>query len=315
MVRKSISKTVNEVTQGSASGFGVGEGPLNSVRVFVQVARVGGLSAAARRLGMTQGGVSHHMATLERYLGWRLFDRGAAGVSLTERGRIYFEAVSEALDTVTLTTRQMVACDPESGGRLVVRTSLPSFATHVLIPALSDFSRIGGVAVDVHTSLAPPEHRARYDVLVTRDLAVDASAHWRLAREMLVAVASPAAAAAVDGLPLADWPFLIARSRPDVLVEWTARQSIEAESVQVVAGFDHYYLAIAGVLGGLGVLVVPRLLVRDFLSCGLLVDLGLPPVRGSASYKAGVNPGSPMTGSAVAFCRWLSSLLKSEADG
>ena len=97
------------------------------------------------------------------------------------------------------------------------------------------------------------------------------------------------------------------------------RQPAAAEVDRVVQPVDEPARLSHGevdrVLGGLGVLVVPRLLVRDFLSCGLLVDLGLPPVRGSASYKAGVNPGSPMTGSAVAFCRWLSSLLKSEADG
>ena len=290
------------------------EVPLNAVRVFVAVARVGGLSSAARRLGMTQGGVSHHVAALERYLGWRLFERGVGGVRLTDRGRIYFDAMSEAFDTVILSSRQMVARDQAGNGRLVVRTSLPSFATHVLIPALSDFSSVSRVSVDVHTSLSSPEPGVRFDVLVTRDLAVDEAAHWKIAGEILVAVASPARAAAFAGIGLSGWPYLVARSRPDVLVQWAGQQGIDAQGIQVVAGFDHYYMAIAASVGGLGVLVVPRLLVRDLLGSGLLVDLGCPPVRGTESYKAGVNPASECTESAVAFCRWLSARLKSESD-
>ena len=307
-----MSGAINK-TDGQA--LGPGDVPLNAVRVFVAVARAGGLSAAARQLGMTQSGVSHHIATLERYLGRRVFTRGASGVRLTERGRIYFDAVHEALDTVLLSSRQMVACDAAGGARLVVRTSLPSFATHVLIPALSGFSEASGIAVDVHASLAPPEPEARYDVLVTRDLALDAGAHWRLAGELLIAVSAPGSAPGITATPVDDWPFLVARSRPDVLVQWAAQQRVDAQAVRVVAGFEHYYLAIAGALGGLGVLVAPRLLVRDLLERGLLVDLGRPPVRGDASYKAGVNPDSPMPEAAVAFCRWLSGLLKREGEG
>ena len=312
-ISKTDARAAGE-TSPAVAAEGAGEVPLNAVRVFVAAARAGSLSAAARQLGMTQSGVSHHVATLERFLGWRVFARAGSGVRLSERGRIYFDAVGEALDTVTLTSRQMAACNKGNDARLVVRTSLPSFATHVLIPALAGFSATSGVTVDVHTSLAPPEPEARYDVLLTRDLALDAAAHWRLAREVLIAVAAPATASGLASVAVGEWPFLVARSRPDVLVQWAAQQGIEAQAVQVVAGFEHYYLAIAGALGGLGVLVAPRLLVRDFLARGLLVDLGRPPVRGDASYLAGVNPATPRPEAAVAFCRWLSALLKSDSD-
>ncbi len=80
-----------------------------------------------------------------------------------------------------------------------------------------------------------------------------------------------------------------------------------------------FHLAIAAALGGLGVLVVPRLLVRDLLGSGsgrgLLVDLGRPEVRGDAFYKAGVNPASAAPETAVAFCRWLCALLKGDGGG
>ena len=310
-----MSKTDNAGSSAAACHAETAALPLNAVRVFVEAARAGSLSGAARRLGMTQSGVSHHVATLEKHLGARLFVRAAGGVRLTDDGRIYYDAVHEALDTLALATRQMSLRPPSAGARLVVRTSLPSFATHVLLPELSAFSAQSGLSVDVVTSLAPPETGARYDVLVTRDLDVDADNHWQLAGETLIAVAAPGVAADLRAMPPADWPFVVARSRPDVLAQWAAGQDLDAGAVRVVAGFEHYYLAIAAALGGLGALVVPRLLVRDILARGLLVDLGWPAVRGDASYKAAVNPAAVLPEAAVAFCRWLSGFLKSEVVG
>ena len=54
--------------------------PLNAVRVFVAAARCLSFSRAARELGMTQSGVSHHVAGLEGHLGRRLFARRGANV-------------------------------------------------------------------------------------------------------------------------------------------------------------------------------------------------------------------------------------------
>ena len=50
--------------------------PLNAVRVFVEAARQLNFSRAGRVLGMSQGGVSRHVATLERFFGHALFVRG-----------------------------------------------------------------------------------------------------------------------------------------------------------------------------------------------------------------------------------------------
>ena len=69
--------------------------PLNSIRVFVEAARQLSFSRAALTLGMTQGGVSHHVSSLEKYFGLRLFVRSGASVTLTDAGRLYFDTVQE----------------------------------------------------------------------------------------------------------------------------------------------------------------------------------------------------------------------------
>jgi len=283
--------------------------PLNSIRVFVEAARQLSFSRAAQTLGMTQGGVSHHVSSLESYFGHRLFVRSGSSVALTDSGRLYFDTVQEAVSTIELSTRQLKQ-DPGDSGRLLVRTSVPTFAMMVLIPALSRFCPLPAVAVDVVTSLSPPAVSDVYDVLITRDLVVDDDEHWLLATEQLVCVAAPSVLGEFSGKPIGAWPFLATRSRPDVLAEWANRQGIESNDIHVAATFDHYFLALPAAIGGLGFLAMPRLLVIDALRQGHLLEAPMPTVRGSASYKAYINPRTSAAEAARAFCRWLKGELR-----
>ena len=285
--------------------------PLNSIRVFVEAARQLSFSRAARSLGMTQSGVSHHVSALEKYLGQRLFVRSGACVELTDTGRLYFDNVHEAMSTVELATRQIVP-PPDAGLRLVVRTSLPTFAMTVLIPSLPQFNVQPPVTVDVVTSLSPPAFGERFDVLITRDLVIDDNAHWHLANERLVCVAAPALCLRYARQPLSAWPFLVAKSRPDVLSAWVGQQPLAARDIRVVATFEHFFLALSAAIGGLGFLVVPELLVREPLRQRHLAETATPAVRGDASHKAYVNPESSAPDAAKAFCRWLSAALKND---
>ena len=287
--------------------------PLNSIRVFVEAARQLGFGRAAQTLGMTQGGVSHHVASLERYFGHRLFVRSGSSISLTDFGRLYFDTVQEALSTIDLSTRQLRQRSGNSG-RLCVRTSVPTFAMMVLIPALSRFCPAPAVAVDVVTSLSPPAAGDIYDVLITRDLVQDDDGHWQLATEQLVCVAAPSLLAEFSTKPIGDWPFLATRSRPDVLSEWANRQGVEANGIHVAATFDHYFLALPAAIGGMGFLTVPRLLVIDALRQGHLLEAPTPTVRGSASYKAYINPRTSEMQAAKAFCRWLKGELRDSEE-
>ncbi|SEP47447.1 regulatory helix-turn-helix protein, lysR family [Amycolatopsis saalfeldensis] len=56
------------------------------MRAFVAVVEEGGLSAAARRLHVSQPAVSQTMQALERQLGVQLVVRSSAGVRPTEAG-------------------------------------------------------------------------------------------------------------------------------------------------------------------------------------------------------------------------------------
>ena len=58
----------------------------NLLRVFSEIARAGGVSEAARKMGRKQPAVSLALKRLEAHLGAKLCERGPAGFRLTEEG-------------------------------------------------------------------------------------------------------------------------------------------------------------------------------------------------------------------------------------
>lgn len=78
------------------------------VRTFVTVAEELSFTEAARRLGMTQQGVSTHVRRLETVLARHLFERSRGRVLLTDQGQEllpYAQAVLLATDTMFAATR------------------------------------------------------------------------------------------------------------------------------------------------------------------------------------------------------------------
>ncbi|MGI4947018.1 MAG: LysR family transcriptional regulator, partial [Janthinobacterium lividum] len=114
--------------------------PLNAIRCYAAVVREGGVTAGAAALGITQSAASRHVATLERYLGFKLTERRGRGTGPTDAGRAFAQSVADALETIDFTARHLRS--PGAGQRLIVRTSLPSFAYGVLVPRLQDFAAV-----------------------------------------------------------------------------------------------------------------------------------------------------------------------------
>lgn len=285
--------------------------PLNAIRVFVEAARQLNFSRAGAALGMTQGGVSRHVATLEACLGQPLFLRRGTAVRLTDAGRQYFDAVQEAMATLEWATRQWTqALAP--GARLRVRSSLPTFVHTVLIPALPGFQAVSPVAVDLVTSLSAPDPGETFDVLLTRDLQLSHADQWELLQETLVCVCAPSLQANCAQQPLTQWPFVRSRSRADSLPDWVRHTApaLAVEELAVHAVFDHYFLAIAAVIGGMGCLVVPRVLVQAHLNQGVLTLATPGEVASAACYRAFVHPHSTQPLQAQMFCRWLATHLR-----
>ena len=74
---------------------------LNKVRTFAAIAEHGGVTAAARRLGVTRSAVSHSLTALEGSLGAALFLRVGRRLVLSDEGRALQRAWGEAAQALT----------------------------------------------------------------------------------------------------------------------------------------------------------------------------------------------------------------------
>ncbi len=70
---------------------------LEWLRTFRAIYETGTLSAAAKELFISQPGVSLHLNSLEAYTGYKLFDRAARKMVPTEKGKMLYNFMIEAL--------------------------------------------------------------------------------------------------------------------------------------------------------------------------------------------------------------------------
>lgn len=109
------------------------------LRTFVEVADAGGVTAAARRLGIAKAIVSRQLIRLEADLGIQLLARTTRGASLTEAGAIFREYAAKAIADLDM-ARETILPDGELRGRLRIAAPLSFGPTH-LAPVLADLAR------------------------------------------------------------------------------------------------------------------------------------------------------------------------------
>lgn len=110
------------------------------LRLFAAIAELGGITAAARKLGLTKSLVSRELAAMEERLGTRLVQRTTRKVSLTDSGELlagYARRVVEEMDNAEAAIE--ATRDTPRGA---LKVSAPfSILRFVLIPRLSEFKR------------------------------------------------------------------------------------------------------------------------------------------------------------------------------
>lgn len=289
---------------------------LNAVRAFVQVARDGGVTRASKTLGITQSSVSRHIAVLEEYFGAQLIERNGRQSRLTNFGRLFADAVAESLDTILFTARRMRRSDRKDATNLVVRTSLSTFAYTLLIPNLREFSKeMGGVTVDVISTLSAPTSSDSFDVLLTRDLSLNEPGdRWDFYDEQLVCVGSPDCVAGRGLDALRTTPVIAVTSRPDILPTWLRGMDLKTSDIITGARYDHHYLALPAVTTGQTLLVTPHIVVADLVRQGLLEILPRSRAPSGMQYRAYAVDRSNNTDLSRAFCRWLTRLCRKKTE-
>lgn len=107
---------------------------LRQLQLFRRIVAEGSFSRAAAALGIAQPALSRQVRALEEELGIRLLHRNGRGVSPTEEGRRFAEAVSPVLDDLDRVREEAMAAQGVARGKL--RVAMPPSVAAALGPAL-----------------------------------------------------------------------------------------------------------------------------------------------------------------------------------
>ena len=113
---------------------------LSSYRIFYTVANTGNISKAAKELYISQPAISKSIQKLEESVGCKLFSRSSRGVVLTDEGKLLYEHVSEAFETLTMGEEKLKRSIELGVGHLKIGVS-STLCIYLLLPYLKEFIR------------------------------------------------------------------------------------------------------------------------------------------------------------------------------
>lgn len=278
---------------------------------FEAAARHQSFTRAAQELALTQGAVSRQVAALEALVGVPLFRRTQHGMVLTPAGADYARQVSQRLgalerDTLDVRSRQ------GEGDRIAI-ASVPTFAARWLIPRLPRLAEqhpqlqvhiearsrpflFSEVQVEAALFAGTPEQVRQW---------AGTQAQWLMPEEVLP-VCSPALLPGrpVSAQALAGLPLLQQSTRPEAWRQWFDAQGVDAEQALAGPRYELFSMQAAAAEAGLGVALMPTLLIQEELASGRLAVACRRPLKGQRGYYL-VQPEAMQRPALEVFKDWL----------
>lgn len=263
---------------------------LDLLRTFLAVYRSGGLTRAARDLGLSQPAVTGQVKALESAVGRPLFERTSRGVVPTIAAESLAAEIAEHVDALerVITTR---TTDPDGPlSRVVHLGGPPELTSARVLPSLADLVCQGlriqvtlGPAGDLLEGVANGQQDIVISSLHTRDRRLQVTA---LCDEELVLVGAscwarqlpPQRYAERGAAALQDLPVVTGSGDDSLLHQYCSLAFGELPRLQAVVTVDDLRGVVATLLAGTGVGVVPRHLIADQLADGSLHELHRPEI-------------------------------------
>ena len=280
---------------------------------FEAAARHESYTRAAQELALTQSAVSRQITALEDFLGMALFRRTRHGVALTPAGADYARQIARQLDSMERDTLDAMARQGVGGSLQLA--AVPTFATRWLIPRLPDFARRQpDITVHIETRTRPfLFNDTPFDAAIYTGTPAQA-ANWAGTRSVLllnedvVPVCSPAllgAKAQLSPAAVARMPLLQQSTRPDGWHQWFDAQKVDAPRARSGPRYELFSMIAVAAAHGLGVALIPRMLIEPELARGELAVACDRPLRAERGYFL-VTPASADERPALAaFREWL----------
>jgi LysR family glycine cleavage system transcriptional activator len=245
---------------------------LKAIKTFQIAARHSSFAVAADELCITPSAVSHQIKTLETQLGLPLFSRGARALALTDAGARYLEQIDDLFTRLESVTEQLRA----RFGRSSVRLHVPAyFASEMLLPRLSEFSRLHDIDLRIDTSGGHGRnHAAEADISV-----VVGSGPWPglvahpLFAQTMVPACSPELIAEKPVRRYEDLnshTLLVHEARRDDWDRWAANVGMKGLNPAQIVRIDSMAAATRAAEKSIGIALLPAELSRRKFSQGRL---------------------------------------------
>lgn len=260
---------------------------------FEAAGRHNSFTKAAAELALTQSAVSRQVQALEALLEVVLFKREGRQIELTAAGALYQHELAGALARIRGATLQTISHRAEAD--TLHLAALPTFASKWLMPRMGDFyTRHPGSLVHIHSRIVRGDlSEGAQDMSA---IICAGSGQWpgyvahRLLSEKLVVVASPKAMPGYAHMSVheaAKQLLLGVVSRPHAWADWFADIGLQGlPTMRLGPSFEHTGHLIQAVIAGIGLGLVPRILVQEEIAQGELVTLFEPMESGRGYYLA-----------------------------
>ncbi|GMN12728.1 transcriptional regulator GcvA [Altererythrobacter sp. MTPC7] len=226
----------------------------------MRTVRLGSARAASEELGLSPSALSRRIASLEEFVGKKLFTRARQSMQLTDEGHAFYEAVAPQFEALAR------AVESQSDNMSLLRLRLgvlPLFGSQRLFPHLGELRRLHPLLhIDIDTG-AHLEARVgdTLDAAIILSEGPERGLHAiRLDENKVHAITSRELAASISDKPieaeLAKQTFLIHNELPESFTAW--KEEIGLRDLEPVA-IDHYdsgQLMLEAAAQGLGIAIM-----------------------------------------------------------
>ena len=261
------------------------------IEAYLAAVEHGGISAAARQMGLSKSVVSKRISDLERELGASLLQRSTRRIQPSEVGRYFYEQARAAMNQLTQAAHSVSEAAGEVCGELRILAPM-SFGTRWLSPLIAEFGKANPrlrLSLELDDRLVDLSYEG-YDVAIRATRLSDSSLIARkLAPSRRVLCCSPAYAARA-GVPetLEDIGrhacLSYSNSSPGQI--WSFQSGEHDDGVKSITPRGIYAANNGEVLrdatvAGCGLAVLPRFIAWEDLQAGRLIEIqpGATPVE------------------------------------
>ncbi|ESW86072.1 LysR family transcriptional regulator [Mesorhizobium sp. M0902] len=248
---------------------------IEDLQTFVAVADAGGVSAAARRLGVSKSIVSRRLFRVEAELGVQLLARTTRGAALTEAGIAFRDHAARASAEID-TARETILPTGELRGRLRVAMPLTFGATH-FAPVLAEMARLHP-KLHIHTSYSD-----RFVDLIAEGFDCAIRGAYLQDSNLIAKRVGP-----IHGKLVASPDYIEVHGSPETLDELVTHQALMqgTEAWQFINGSkivtvqpqgrfkaDSATALAAAAAAGLGIAWLPDCITHEYVASGALVPI------------------------------------------